>query len=73
MAGKRLALGFIISLILVVSPWASTQVAQAACGAVSCFNVQADLEQSRLPFDGNEPEISRRAAVLCSAFRNHFS
>jgi hypothetical protein len=45
MSGKRLALGFIFSLAFVVSPWASTQTAQASCGAVSCFIVIGSQQQ----------------------------
>ena len=45
MAGKRLALGFILSFPLVVFSWPVVQQAQASCGAVTCFVVIGSQQQ----------------------------
>src|SRR5512134_3798322 len=45
MAGKRIILGFILSLALVVFSWTVIQQAQASCGAVTCFVVIGSQQQ----------------------------
>jgi hypothetical protein len=45
MVGKRLILGFILSLALVFFSWPGAQTAQASCGAVTCFVVIGSQQQ----------------------------
>lgn len=45
MAGTRFILGFILSLAFVFFSWVGTQLAQASCGAVSCFVVIGSQQQ----------------------------
>ena len=45
MTGKRLILGFILSLALVFFLWPGVQTAQASCGSVTCFVVIGSQQQ----------------------------
>jgi hypothetical protein len=45
MAGKRFTLGVMLSLALIVFAWPGTRLAQASCGAVSCFVVIGSQQQ----------------------------
>jgi hypothetical protein len=44
-AGKRVILGFILSLALVLFSWPGAQTAQASCGSVTCFVVIGSQQQ----------------------------
>ena len=45
MAGKRVILGFILSLATVFFSWPGAQTAQASCGSVTCFVVIGSAQQ----------------------------
>jgi hypothetical protein len=45
MIGKRFILGVIFSLASVFSPWLTSQVSHASCGAVTCFVVIGSQQQ----------------------------
>jgi len=44
-AGKRVILGFILSLALVLFSWPGAQTVQASCGSVTCFVVIGSAQQ----------------------------
>ena len=60
MAGKRLILGLILSLALVVLSWPGTQTAQASCGSVTCFVVI-----------GSQQQVSPKGVLTVNAFYNY--